>query len=199
MKQKQLPRLFIISGCNGAGKTTASYTVLPELLDVKEFVNADEIARGLSPFQPEKVAVEAGKIMLRRLQDLLTRHEDFAFETTLSSKSFVGFIDKARQSGYSVNLIYYWLDSVELAIERVKSRVLEGGHNIPTDTIIRRYQAGLKNFLTLYRDKVDYWLLIDNSGAEPAVIAEGQGSGQCLVHQENKWKIINHIAANDEH
>ncbi len=97
--------------------------------------------------------------MLRRLQDLLARHEDFAFETTLSSKSFVGLIDKARQGGYSVNLIYYWLDSVELAIERVKSRVLEGGHNIPTDTIIRRYQAGLRNFLTLYCDKVDYWLL----------------------------------------
>lgn len=136
--------------------------------------------------------------MLRRLQDLLARHEDFAFETTLSSRSFVGLIHQAPQSGYSVNLIYYWLDSVELAIERVKSRVLEGGHDIPTGTIIRRYQAGLKNFINLYGDKVDYWLLIDNSGAEPEVIAEGQGSGQCLVHLENKWNIINTIAANDE-
>lgn len=106
--------------------TTASYIVLPELLNVKEFVNADEIARGLSPFQPDKVAIEAGKIMLNRINDLLSRRLDFAFETTLSSRSFVGFINRAKEAGYTVNLIYYWLDSVELAIERVGVRVSEG-------------------------------------------------------------------------
>ncbi len=108
--------MFIISGCNGAGKTIASYTVLPELLQIKEFVNADEIAKGLSPFQPEKVSIEAGKIMLRRIKELLFQHKDFAFETTLSTRSFVGLIKQAKELGYKINLIYLWLDSVQLAI-----------------------------------------------------------------------------------
>lgn len=151
-----MPRLFIIAGCNGAGKTTASYTILPELLHIKEFVNADEIARGLSPFQPEKVSIEAGKIMLRRLQELLSRQQDFAFETTLSSKNYSRLIDQARQLGYSITLVYYWLESIELAIKRVKIRVAEGGHNIPEEVIIRRYYGGLKNFIYIYKNKVDY-------------------------------------------
>ena len=116
--------------------------------------------------------------MLRRLQELLSQKEDFAFETTLSTRSFVGLIKQAKQLGYSVNLIYYWLDSVELAIERVKFRVAEGGHNIPTETIVRRYYAGLKNFLNLYKDQVDYWMLIDNSGTAPKLIAEGRQGGR---------------------
>lgn len=188
--------LFIISGCNGAGKTTASFTILPELLQIKEFVNADEIARGLSPFQPEKVSVEAGKIMLRRLQELLSQKVDFAFETTLSTRSFLLFIKQAKETGYTINLIYYWLDSVELAIERVRIRVAEGGHNIPTATIIRRYYAGLKNFLNLYRGTVDYWLLIDNSKMEPELIAEGRRKEQQVQNLE-KWNIINKIVEND--
>lgn len=192
-----MPDLFIISGCNGAGKTTASYTVLPELLNVKEFVNADEIARGLSPFQPEKVSIEAGKIMLRRLNDLLLQKQDFAFETTLSTRSFVGLIHKAREAGYAINLIYYWLDSVELAKERVKTRVLEGGHNIPGETIFRRYYAGIKNFLFLYKDKADYWLLIDNSRTVPDVIAEGQNKEQVKVYRSEKWSTFNKLAANE--
>lgn len=181
-----MPDVFIIAGCNGAGKTTASYTVLPELLHIKEFVNADEIARGLSPFQPETVAIEAGKIMLRRLAHLLEQKHDFAFETTLSSRTFVGFIHRAREAGYTVNLIFYWLDSVELAQARVKARVLDGGHNIPMETIVRRYHAGIKNFLKLYADIVDYWLLMDNSKTEPTVIAESQG-GKRSVHDNDKW------------
>ncbi len=169
-----MANLFVISGCNGAGKTTASFTILPELLHVKEFVNADEIARGLSPFQPEMVSIEAGKIMLRRLQELLSQNVVFAFETTLSTRSFVGLIKQAKERGYTINLIYYWLDSAELVIERVKIRVAEGGHNIPTDTIIRRYYSGLKNFIDLYKDQVDYWMLIDNCTTEPQLIAEGR-------------------------
>jgi predicted ABC-type ATPase len=188
-----LANLFIISGCNGAGKTTASFTILPELLQVKEFVNADEIARGLSPFQPEKVSIEAGKIMLRRLQELLCQKVDFAFETTLSTRSFVGLIKQAKETGNTINLIYYWLDSVELAIERVKIRVAEGGHDIPTDTIIRRYYAGLKNFINLYKDQVDYWMLIDNSKMEPELIAEGRIEEQPQVLNLEKWEIINKL------
>jgi predicted ABC-type ATPase len=194
LQENTLPNLFIIAGCNGAGKTTASYTVLPELLDVKEFVNADEIAKGLSPFQPEKASIEAGKIMLKRLQDLINQQVDFAFETTLSSKIFTQYIDKAKAKGYSVRLVFYWLDSVELAIERVKIRVLEGGHSIPTEVIIRRYYAGLKNFLSIYRSKVDYWMLFDNSKAEPEIIAEGQ-SEIFTTFNKLKWEIIDQIAA----
>lgn len=194
---KKLPNLFIISGCNGAGKTTASFTILPELLQVKEFVNADEIARGLSPFQPETVSIEAGRIMLRRLQELLSQRIDFAFETTLSTRSFVGLIKQAKAQGYSINIIYYWLDSVELAIERVKLRVSEGGHYIPTDTIVRRYHAGLKNFINLYLDKADYWMLIDNSFTEPELIAEGRTFISLQVTNEEKWHIINKLGKND--
>ena len=185
--------LYIIAGCNGAGKTTASFTILPEILNCKEFVNADEIAKGLSPFQPEKVSIEAGKIMLRRLKELLSQNEDFAFETTLSTRSFIGLIKQAKEQGYTVNLIYYWLDSVELAIERVKNRVLEGGHNIPTDTIVRRYYSGLKNFINLYKDKVDYWMLIDNSQTDPKLIAEGRQSELHQVQNLDKWTLINKL------
>lgn len=120
--------------------------MLPELLNIKEFVNADEIARGLSPFQPEKAAIPAGKIMLRRIQDLLFRRQDFAFETTLSSRNSISLIEQARQVNYSITLIYYWLHSVELAIERVKVRVSKAGHNIPENIIIRRYYIGYKIF-----------------------------------------------------
>ena len=164
---------------------------------MKEFVNADEIARGLSPFQPETVSIEAGKIMLRRLQELLFQGHDFAFETTLSTRSFVGLIRQAKDLGYNINLIYYWLDSTDLAIERVKTRVSEGGHHIPTDTIIRRYFAGLRNFINLYRDKVDYWMLIDNSGTEPELIAEGRNPEEYQIVNVEKWTSITKIVNND--
>jgi predicted ABC-type ATPase len=191
-----LLHLFIIAGCNGAGKTTASFTVLPELLQIKEFVNADEIARGLSPFQPERAAIEAGKIMLRRVQDLLSKNQTFAFETTLASRSFVLLIDQARQIGYSVNLIYYWLDTVQLAIERVKIRVSEGGHDIPTETIIRRYYAGIRNFVNLYKEKVDYWMLIDNSHIHPELIADGHPDNE-HVENDTKWQTILKLAEDE--
>lgn len=192
-----MPSLFIISGCNGAGKTTASYTILPELLKIKEFVNADEIAKGLSPFQPEKVSIEAGRIMLRRLHDLLLQRQDFAFETTLSTRSFIGLINRAKQYEYEICVIYYWLDSVELAIERVKTRVAEGGHDIPTDIIIRRYYSGLRNFINLYKGNVDYWMLIDNSKITPELVAEGRNREQEHIVNLNKWVIINQLIKDD--
>lgn len=120
-----MPKLYIIAGCNGAGKTTASYTVLPEMLGCKEFVNADEIAKGLSPFNPESVAIEAGRLMLQRMDDLLSEGSDFAFETTLSTRSYVKFIERAQAKGYFVTLLYFWLPTPEQAIERVATRVCE--------------------------------------------------------------------------
>jgi predicted ABC-type ATPase len=168
-----MANLYLISGCNGAGKTTASYSVLPDMLGCKEFVNADEIAKGLSPFQPEKVAIESGRIMLNRIKDLTNHNIDFAFETTLSTKSYVQFIRKAQEKGYFVTLVFFWLNSPELAMERVKSRVISGGHNIPEDVICRRYWAGINNLSNLYLPICDYWLIIDNSEPPFQIIAEG--------------------------
>ncbi len=123
-----MKNLYLIAGCNGAGKTTSSFTILPEILNCKEFVNADEIARGISPFQPEKVSIQAGKLMLKRIDELLEHGVDFAIETTLATKNYVKFIERAKLKGYNVTLLFLWLNSVELAINRVKIRVVEGGH-----------------------------------------------------------------------
>jgi predicted ABC-type ATPase len=168
-----MPNLYIIAGCNGAGKTTASFTVLPEMLDCEEFINADEIARGLSPLNPDKAAIEAGRIMLSKIDKLISQKQDFAFETTLSTKSYMNTINRARESGYEVTLVFFFLDSVELAIERVKTRVKEGGHDIPRQVIIRRYYAGLGNLFKLYIPVCDYWMLFDNSRLHSELIAEG--------------------------
>lgn len=183
-----MPNLYIIAGCNGAGKTTASFTILPEILNCKEFVNADEIARGVSPFQPEKVALEAGRIMLHRIDDLLSENENFAFETTLATKSFVHLINKAKNKGYKITLLFFWLENVELAIDRVKTRVREGGHNIPQDVIIRRYLRGVQNFFSLYMEIVDNWVFIDNSGKPYKIIA--QKDNQLSIFEENKWQQL---------
>ena len=179
-----MPNLYIIAGCNGAGKTTASYSVLPEMLGCKEFVNADEIARGLSPFQPEKVAIEAGRIMLKRIKDLLAQKVDFAFETTLSTKSYMQFIRHAQSEGYDVSLVYFWLNSPELAIERVKVRVASGGHDIPDNVVRRRYWAGIKNLSQLYLPICDDWLMIDNSTPPFQIVAQ-----KCKTKNIN---ILNH-------
>jgi predicted ABC-type ATPase len=168
-----MPNLYVIAGCNGAGKTTASFTVLPEMLNCDEFINADEIAKGLSPFNPNKAAIEAGRIMLSNIQKNLKNGLDFAFETTLSTKSYKNMISQARTLGYKVTLLFFWLESVDLAIERVIKRVSEGGHDIPMPVIRRRYYAGIKNLFEIYIPITDYWLIIDNSQVESEIICEG--------------------------
>ena len=165
-------KLYVIAGCNGAGKTTASFTILPDILSCKEFVNADEIAKGLSPFQPEKVAFEAGRIMIKRINELLDAEQTFAFETTLATKSYRGKIIKAKKQNYNVTLLFFWLENVDLAIERVRTRVLEGGHNIDSDVIKRRYINGIKNLFEIYVDIADEVLIFDNSFGVPELIAE---------------------------
>ena len=156
------PILYIIAGCNGAGKTTASYSVLPDLLNCREFVNADEIAKGLSPFNPESVAIEAGKLMLQRIRLLLNQRKTFAIETTLATRSYASLIKDARSVGYQVVLLFFWLSSPEMAIERVAKRVSEGGHNIPVETIVRRYWLGLQNFFSIFAPIVDSWMFFEN-------------------------------------
>lgn len=170
MTQKNL---YIIGGCNGAGKTTASFTILPEIINCKEFVNADEIAKGLSPFQPEKVAFEAGRIMLQRIEDLFNENKSFAFETTLSTKSYKSKIINAKKNGYKITLLFFWLQNPELAKQRVEIRVSEGGHNIEADVIERRYKNGIVNLFNIYLPIVDDALIFDNS----------EGKHQLLAHK----------------
>ncbi|MFH6985814.1 zeta toxin family protein [Marinoscillum sp. 108] len=181
--------MYIIAGPNGAGKTTLSYTILPEIFECDEFVNADEIARGISPFNPERAGIRAGRIMLDRIKELVSKGESFAFETTLSTKSYRSFIKKAMSSGYDTTLLFLALDSIELAKQRVKTRVLEGGHNIPIDTIERRYSNGLSNFFKIYRSLVNRWILVDNSTENFEFIAEGSGT-DVIIRSETKWSQL---------
>lgn len=176
--------LYIISGCNGAGKTTASYTVLPEILNCKEFVNADEIARGLSPFNPESVAIEAGRLMLQRIDFLLEKDTSFSIETTLSTKSYINLVRRAQEKGFSVRILFFWLNSPELAIRRVAERVAKGGHNIPEPIIRRRYTAGLKNLFNLFMDQVDYWDIYDNSDYPRKQIACGGKNAKTIINED---------------
>lgn len=182
--------LYIIAGCNGAGKTTASFTILPEILDCKEFVNADEIAKGLSPFQPEKVSFEAGRIMLKRINELLLEQENFAFETTLSTKSYKSKIIEAKDKGYHVSLLFFWLQNIELAKERVRTRVSEGGHNIESEVIERRYERGIKNLFDIYLPIVDSAFIFDNSEGQHELIADKKIDTSLNIQNLYKFNLI---------
>jgi predicted ABC-type ATPase len=186
-----MPNLYIIAGCNGAGKTTASLSILPEILNCKEFVNADSIAAGLSPLAPEGVALEAGRIMLNRIKTLMEARMDFAFETTLSTRSYVGLVNDAKAKGYKVTLLFFFLDSPDVAVKRVSKRVSEGGHHIPSDVIHRRYKSGLENFFQLYKDIVDKWFFFDNSEGYSQEIAKSVSKNRQLVKNNEIWTQIN--------
>lgn len=182
--------LYIIAGCNGAGKTTASFTILPEIIECKEFVNADEIARGLSPFQPEKVAFEAGRIMMNRINELLNENISFAFETTLSTRSYKNKILKAKEQGYTITLLFFWLNNIKLAKERVKMRVQEGGHNIPTEVIERRYLKGIHNLFTIYLPIVNNALIFDNSYGKHELVAQKITSNNFVIINKEKYNQL---------
>ena len=182
--------LYIISGPNGAGKTTASMTLLPEVWQCREFVNADAIAVGLSPFNPDSMAIEAGKLMLKRIDDLLSQGETFAIETTLAAKSYVNLIRRAKELEYSVSLLFLWLESPENAICRVALRVSEGGHNILEDVILRRYYAGLNNLFQLFMPIVDYWMLVDNTRIPRVIVAEGGAEVPVVIRNVELYQII---------
>ena len=162
------------------------------MLGCREFVNADEIAKGLSPFNPESVAIEAGRLMLQRMDDLLSEGEDFAFETTLATRSYVKFVERAQAKGYFVTLLYFWLPTPEQAIERVATRVSEGGHNIPSDVIRRRYANGIKNLTTLYTPICDFWTIYDNSSADEEIKIGASGEKNLTIHVEDalSYKLI---------
>ena len=183
-------QLYIIAGCNGAGKTTASFTILPEVLGCKEFINADEIAKGLSPFQPESVAVQAGRIMLARMDELLQKGETFAFETTLATKSYKQKIEWAQANGYEVTLLFFWLDSPNMAKKRVAQRVAEGGHSIPSETIERRYYNGIANLFAIYIDMVDICYIFDNSEGRKELIAQKERHKDIVIYNNDKFNLM---------
>ena len=188
-------QLYIIAGCNGAGKTTASFTILPEVLNCKEFINADEIAKGLSPFQPESVAMQAGRIMLARMDELLQKGETFAFETTLATKSYKQKIEWAQVNGYEVTLLFFWLRNVTMAKERVAQRVAEGGHSIPSQTIERRYHNGIGNLFAIYMDMVDICYIFDNSEGKKELIAQKERHKDIVIYNNDKFNLMKN---NDE-
>ena len=195
LMMSKLPKLYIIAGCNGAGKTTASFAILPEILGCKEFINADEIAKGLSPFQPESVAVQAGRIMLARMDELLQKGETFAFETTLATKSYKQKIEWAQANGYEVTLLFFWLRNVAMAKERVAQRVAEGGHSIPSETIERRYHNGIANLFAIYIDMVDICYIFDNSEGRKELIAQKERHKDIVIYNNDKFNLIKN---NDE-
>lgn len=188
-----MSRLYIISGCNGAGKTTASYTMLPDLLNLHTFVNADEIADELSPQEPEKQMIRASRLMLERMDQLIERGEDFAVETTLATKSLAGTITRAQHKGYMVTIFYFWLKSDDLAVRRVAIRVAAGGHNVPEITIRRRYRQGMENLRNIYLPLCNYWVLVDNSTREGKWIAEGGLSYQTRIYNKRTYNLILNI------
>lgn len=183
--------MYLIAGCNGAGKTTASLTLLPEILECKEFVNADNIAAGISPFQPDKVAIESGRLMLKRIDDLIKMKVDFAIETTLSSRNYISKVKKIQDDGYEVVLIYFWLNNPVIAIERIKERVKKGGHFVPDEVVIRRYYRGIKNLLRYFIPYSDYWLVFDNSNPNVVMVAEGYKDLEKKIFNNEIWQKIN--------
>lgn len=181
--------MYIISGPNGSGKTTASYSILPELLDCSEFVNSDEFAKHLSPFAPEGAYITASRLMLKKVDYLFERREDFCIETTLATRALIKLTRKAQQLGYYVTVLYLWLNSPDLAVERVAARVRSGGHDIPEETIRRRYRMGIHYLFHNYMQTCDKWILADNSAPPFSIIAEGTRKGLAIRDME-KYKTV---------
>lgn len=182
--------VIIIAGPNGAGKTTAAPALLKSTIEVSDFVNADVIAQGLSFFRPEDAELQAGRIMLSRLKDLANQNENFAFETTLASRTFASWIGKLCNNGYLFHLFYLWLPSEDFAIQRVEKRVQMGGHNVPEETIRRRYHRGLKNFFELYSPIAHNWYFFNGATSMPKLIAYGQEHHEKKITHPSMWKRL---------
>lgn len=184
------PVVIVLGGINGAGKTTSSQALLADQLAVMCFVNADMIARGLNAIRPESAALQAGRVMLTRLRELATDQADFAFETTLSGKTYLPFLRSLRENGYAVELYYFWLRSADLAVSRVRARVRRGGHDVPEDTIRQRYQRSLINFWTGYRHEADAWFVYDNSEDDTVLVSAGHRGDPPVVGDPARWDLF---------
>ena len=181
------PTIVILAGPNGAGKSTLAPKIIRDEWGITEFVNADEIARGLSAFAPERSALAAGRVMLGRLKDLVRQRTTFSFETTLATRTFAGWLPEARSAGYRVVLIYLALKSPDLAVQRVQTRVMQGGHDIPEPVIRRRFDRGRENLLSIYDACVDEWVVYDHSERKPKLIAARREDGRLEVHEADAW------------
>jgi predicted ABC-type ATPase len=184
-----MPEIVIIGGPNGAGKTTASRRILP-VFDIREFVNADEIARGLSPYEPEHSALAAGRLMLERMRELIRSRQSFAFETTCAGRAYLPMLQKSKVDGWRVTLAYLWLPSPQDAVDRVAKRVRRGGHNISSDVIVRRYWAGLSNMRLLYLPLAEVATIHDNSDGQGMLIAERSANSPFVVYDADRWAKI---------
>jgi predicted ABC-type ATPase len=167
-------KIFIIAGPNGAGKTTFAREFLPNEAECPDFINADLIASGLSPFRPGTAAIRAGRLMLEEMDRRVSKSENFSFETTLSGLSYASKIRQWRRRGYHIKLIFLSLENAALAVQRVAARVAQGGHNVPEDVILRRFAKGGKNFDMIYKKLVDVWALYDNTGIKPKLLEWGE-------------------------
>lgn len=193
-----MPLLFILGGPNGAGKTTSAKALLPDRLDVGEFINADAIAVGLSPFHPERMAVRAGRLMLTRLGELVAARESFVYESTLSTRSFAPFLRQCREAGYEIGVLFVWLDSPEIALERVENRVMSGGHRVPADDVRRRYHRSRRNLLELYLPLMDYWTVCNNSGNDRRVLARRVVGGEVEILDAEGWEKFTVGTSNED-
>lgn len=186
MKHKAV---YIIAGPNGSGKTTFAKMFLPDYANCPNFVNADLIAQGLAPFVPSNAAIKAGKLVLQQIHEYARRGVDFAFETTLSGKSYASLLTELKEKGYALHLFFLWIPSPELAIARIKERVTEGGHHVPADDVRRRFTRGISNFFNLYDPLLDSWMLFDNSKAKPILIAKRR-NGHKEIFNEELFQVI---------
>lgn len=182
--------LYIISGCNGSGKTTSSYSMLPEMLECRQWVNSDEFAKSLSPYNPAAASVRAGRYMLMKINYLLRRGETFGIETTLATRTLLRLVATAQKAGYEVTILYFWLSSPQMAIERVKRRVASGGHDIAEEVVKRRYYMGLDYLFNYYIPVCDHWILADNSTAPFKVIAQGNKGEDPIIRDNRKYEIV---------
>ena len=187
-----MSELIIIAGPNGAGKTTFANTYLPEFTNVREFVNADLIAKGISPFEPDGAMIEAGKLLLDRIHRFINEGKSFALETTLSGKSYAGLFKDAKRAGYRILLCYIYLDSVELSLDRIAERVKNGGHDVPAEVVRRRFDRSLKNFFELYAPLADEWEFFDNSSSEHRRVAKNR-SHKVVVLDKELYERITHL------
>jgi predicted ABC-type ATPase len=184
------PTVVVLGGPNGAGKSTAAPRLLRGSLKVEEFVNADTLAQGLSAFRPEDVALDAGRIMLRRLDELEDQRKSFAFEATLASQALARRLARVKAHGYAVHIVFLWLPTADLAIARVAERVRAGGHNVASEAVRRRFSRGLRNFFTLYRPIADTWRLYDGSSIRgPRLVASGGIRTETRVRDRETWRV----------
>jgi predicted ABC-type ATPase len=195
-KKPKPPTVYVIAGPNGAGKTTFASEFLPSFVQCREFLNADLIAAGLSPFAPEKQNLRAARLVLERIRELALEHADFGFETTLSGRTYVKLLSQLRASGYRVVLFFLWLPSAEMAVARVENRVKQGGHPVPPEDIRRRYRIGVRNLFRLYRPLLDGWWLYDASQLPPKLIAREE-KGRRTIKQKRLYKRIERQAEGD--